>query len=103
MYRVGRPPRGLTLDDECRSLAFVVSPLYRSTTRVLHHRRVLCIRLSISCRDGLSQTFRKARVRCRSRFFGSPCATYLPCSSSPGLLRVRSRQLLLIQVSWHRT
>ena len=59
---------------------------------------MLCVRLGISCRDGLSQRS-KARVHCRSRLFGSPGVAHLPGSSAHGWLRVRSRQLLLIRVS----
>src|SRR5271157_2468510 len=63
---------------------------------------MLRVRLSIPCRHALSQTRRKARVRRCSLVFDSPGWAYLPGTSRHSLLRIYSRQLLLIRVSWHQ-
>src|SRR5271166_6564884 len=63
---------------------------------------MLCVRLSISCRYALSQTYRKARVRCCSLVFDSSGRTHLPGTPRHSFLRIYSRQLLLIRVSWHQ-
>ena len=63
---------------------------------------MLCVRLSISCRYALSQTRRKARVRRCSLVFDSSGRTHLPGTPRHSFLRICSRQLLLIRVSWHQ-
>src|SRR5271165_226615 len=63
---------------------------------------MLRVRLSIPCRHALSQTRRKARVRRCSLVFDSPGWAHLPGTSCHSLLRICSRQLLLIRTSWHQ-
>src|SRR5208282_6625005 len=63
---------------------------------------MLRVRLSIPCRHALSQTRRKARVRRCSLVFDPPGRPHLPGTSRHSLLRICSRQLLLIRTSWHQ-
>src|SRR5437868_2338671 len=63
---------------------------------------MLCVCLCISWRHALSQTRRKAGVRCGSIVFDSSGRTYLPGTSYHSWLRIYSRRLLFIRVSWHQ-
>src|ERR1700760_781222 len=61
---------------------------------------MLCLRLSVPCRNDLSQTHRKARVRHRSLGFDLPDRAHLLGTSLHSLLRIRSRKLLLVRAPW---
>src|SRR5271165_2464153 len=63
---------------------------------------MLRVRLRFSCRHALSQTRRKAGVRRSSIVFDSTGRPHLPGTSCHSLLRICSRQLLLIRASWHQ-
>src|ERR1700737_435313 len=63
---------------------------------------MLCVCLRVSCWHALSQTHRKAGVRRGSIVFDSSGWTHLPGTSRHSRLRICSRRLLLIRVSWYQ-
>src|ERR1700730_8976514 len=63
---------------------------------------MLCVCVRISSRHALSQTCRGERVHRGSIVFDSPRRTHLPRTPRHSRLRIRSRWLLLIGISWYQ-